>query len=115
MEQPAPDPGVRGRRRITEALDLDVPARRWRCHRCDHDLGDASRNYKESCLLYDRDPRDVHLPFREATDFSFSPDPEWCRIVEVYCPGCGVILDAEYLPPGHPVTHDIEIDLDGLT
>ena len=112
--RPRSDAGARGRRRITEALDLDLETRRWCCNRCGHDLGDARRNYKEACLLYDRDPRDVHLPFRSATPFSFSPDPEWCRIVEVYCPSCGVMFDAEYLPPGHPVTHDIEIDLDTL-
>lgn len=113
MESPRHDaPG--GRRRITEALDLDVATRRWRCNRCDHDLGDATRNYKEACLLYDRDPREIHRPFEDETPFSFSPNPEWCRIIEVYCPGCGVMFDAEYLPPGHPVTHDVEIDLDAL-
>jgi acetone carboxylase gamma subunit len=102
------------RRRITEALDVDTVTRRWHCNRCGLELGDATRNYKEFCLLYDRDPREVHLPFREPTAFSFTPDPEWCRIVEVYCPGCGVLFDVEYLPPGHPVTHDIELDLEHL-
>jgi acetophenone carboxylase len=36
------------------------------------------------------------------------------RIVEFYCPGCGVQMETEYLPPGHPITDDIEIDLDSL-
>ena len=58
--------------------------------------------------------REIHLPFREPTPFSFSPDPAWCRIIEFYCPSCGVLFDVEYLPPGHPITHDIEIDLDEL-
>jgi acetophenone carboxylase len=102
------------RRRITEALDVDVTTRRWHCNRCGLELGDAARDYKEFCLLYDRDPREIHVPFREPTPFSFTPDPEWCRIVEVYCPGCGVMFDAEYLPPGHPPTRDIELDLDRL-
>ncbi len=26
-----------------------------------------------------------------------------------------MLFDVEYLPPGHPITHDIEIDLDELT
>jgi acetophenone carboxylase len=102
------------RRRITEALDLDLRQQVWRCNRCDRELGPATRSYKEHCLLSDRDPRDVHRPFREPTPFSFCPDPDWCRIVEVYCPGCGVLFDVEYLPPGHPITHDIELDLDAL-
>jgi len=46
--------------------------------------------------------------------FSFDPDPMWVRIVEFYCPNCGTQMETEYLPPGHPITWDIEIDLDGL-
>ena len=103
-----------GRRRITEALDLDVAARRWVCNRCGRDLGPAERSYKEGCLLCDRDPREIHVPFDPPTEFGFSPHPDWCRIVEVYCPGCAVMFDVEYLPPGHPVTHDIELDLDAI-
>ena len=103
-----------GRRRITEALDLDVAARRWVCNRCGRDLGPAERSYKEGCLLCDRDPREIHVPFDPPTEFGFSPHPDWCRIVEVYCPGCAVMFDVEYLPPGHPVTHDIELDLDAV-
>lgn len=102
------------RRRITEALDLDVAARRWVCNRCGHDLGPAERSYKEGCLLHDRDPREIHVPFDPPTEFGFSPHPDWCRIVEVYCPACAVMFDVEYLPPGHPVTHDIELDLDAI-
>ncbi len=64
-------------------------------------------------MLYDRDPREIHPAIVPGT-FSFSPDPLWVRIVEFYCPGCGVQLETEYLPPGHPITHDIEIDLDSL-
>ena len=36
------------------------------------------------------------------------------RIVEFYCSGCGTQLETEYLPPGHPITHDIEIDVERL-
>ncbi len=97
--------------RITEALDLDLDLERWRCNRCAADLGPAAANYKEACLLYDRDPRDIHGRFPGDPEFSFSPHPDWCRIVEVYCPGCATMLDVEYLPPGHPPTHDIQLDL----
>ena len=31
-----------------------------------------------------------------------------------YCPNCGVLIDTEYLPPGHPLTHDMEIDIEQL-
>lgn len=97
--------------RVTEALDLDLDAERWCCNRCGADLGPAAANYKEACLLYDRDPRDIHGRFPGDPEFSFSPHPDWCRIVEVYCPRCARMMDVEYLPPGHPPTHDVQLDL----
>ncbi len=99
--------------RVTEHLDLDVDREEWHCNRCGRALGPARENYKKGCLLYDRDPREIHPPIVTGS-FSFSPDPLWVRIVEFYCPGCGTQIETEYLPPGHPVTHDIEIDLDKL-
>ena len=99
--------------RVTEYLFLDVARERWTCQRCGHDLGSARENYKKGCLLYDRDPREVHPPLVSG-EFNFSPDPLWVRIVEFYCPGCGAQVETEYLPPGHPITWDIEFDLDSL-
>jgi acetone carboxylase, gamma subunit len=99
--------------RVTEYLFLDVARERWLCQRCGHDLGSARENYKKGCLVYDRDPREVHPPL-VAAEFNFSPDPLWVRIVEFYCPGCGAQVETEYLPPGHPITLDIEFDLDSL-
>lgn len=99
--------------RVTEYLDLELEHEQWICNRCNHVFGPAHENYKKGCLLYDRDPREIHAPLVEGK-YSFSPDPLWVRIVEFYCPGCGTQIDTEYLPPGHPITHDIEIDIDSL-
>jgi acetophenone carboxylase len=99
--------------RVTEYLDLDVERELWSCHRCGHEIGPARENYKKGCLLHDRDPREIHPPLVSG-EFNFSPDPLWVRIVETYCPGCGTQIETEYLPPGHPITWDIEIDLDSL-
>ena len=99
--------------RITEYLDLDIDAERWLCNRCGHALGPARDNYKHGCLFRERDPREIHAPLMEG-DYTFAPDPDWVRIVECYCPGCGTQIETEYLPPGHPITHDIEIDIDAL-
>jgi len=101
------------RLRITEYLDLDLDREQWLCERCGRVLGPARESYKKGCLLYDRDPREVHPPIVEG-NYSFAPDPLWVRIVEFYCPGCGTQVETEYLPPGHPITHDIEIDIDAL-
>ena len=101
------------RRRITEYLDLDVERLMWSCHRCEKDLIAARENYKKGCLVHVRDPREIHNPVVQG-EYTFSPDPEWIRIVEFYCPHCGIMIENEYLPPGHPVTHDIDLDLDAL-
>ena len=101
------------RLRITEYLEIDLDREQWLCQRCGRVLGSARESYKKGCLLYARDPREIHPPIVEG-NFSFAPDPLWVRIVEFYCPGCGTQVETEYLPPGHPITHDIEIDLDAL-
>jgi acetophenone carboxylase len=106
-------PEHENRIRVTEYLELDVERERWFCNRCGHEIGPARENYKNGCLLYDRDPREIHPPLVSG-EFNFSPDPLWVRIVEIYCPGCGTQIETEYLPPGHPITWDIEIDLDSL-
>ena len=99
--------------RVTEFLDLDLSSEQWICNRCGYILGPARQSYKKGCLLYDRDPRQIHPPLVNGA-YNFSPDPEWVRIVEYYCPGCGAQVETEYLPPGHPLIVDIEIDVDGL-
>lgn len=101
------------RLRITEYLDLDLADEMWYCNRCGHVLTSARRNYKEGCLVYNRNPREIHPPLIEGP-YTFGPDPEWTRILEFYCPGCGTQMETEYLPPGHPITHDIEIDIERL-
>jgi len=106
-------PQKSARIRVTEYLDLDLDEERWLCNRCGHLIGSAKESYKKGCLLYDRDPREIHPPI-VSSDFNFSPDPNWIRIVEFYCPGCGTQVETEYLPPGHPITEDIELDVPRL-
>lgn len=99
--------------RVTEALLVDTDAEVWICVQCETELGPVSTNYKEGCLVSERDPTEIHDHVVDA-DFTFAPDPEWCRLVEFYCPECGAMIENEYLPPGHPITHDIELDADAL-
>lgn len=101
------------RLRFTEYLDLDLDDESWHCNRCGRQLISARENYKRGCLVYERDPREVHPPIIEG-EYTFSPDPTWIRILEFYCPGCGAQVETEYLPPGHPITVDIEVDIDRL-
>jgi acetone carboxylase gamma subunit len=100
--------------RVTETLDLDLDRELWCCNRCGRELIGARENYKKGCLVRERVPSAVHDPLVEGSSFSFSPDPDWCSIIEFYCPQCGVMVENQYLPPGHPITHDIELDVDAL-
>ncbi|MDB6087893.1 MAG: acetone carboxylase subunit gamma [Gammaproteobacteria bacterium] len=101
---------------ITEYLRIELDTERWECRRCDRELGAARENYKRGLLVYDRDPREIHPPLLDSRLYSrtYSPDPAWCRILEYYCPSCGTMIEVEYLPPGHPPLHDIELDIDDL-
>ena len=101
---------------MTEYLEIDLATELWRCRRCSHELAPARANYKTGTLVYDRDPQEVHRPLIDPKfyEFTFAPDPEWCRLLEYYCPSCGVLIETEYLPPGHPPTFDLEIDIDAL-
>lgn len=101
---------------ITEYLRINLENERWECRRCDHDLASARGNYKRGLRVYNRDPREIHRPLLDPKKYAntFSPNPDWCRILEYYCPNCGTLVEAEYLPPGHPPLHDIELDIDAL-
>ncbi len=97
---------------VTEYLAIDLAKELWVCRRCSRVLGSARENYKLGLLLRERDPAEVHSSGLDQP--RFYPDPTWCRIVEMFCPGCATLIEVEYLPPGHPLTHDIEIDIDAL-
>lgn len=101
---------------VTDALVIDLAAETWECRACGGTLGSARDNYKRFMALRPRDPREIHAPIidPERYEFTFAPDPEWLTIVEYYCPHCGHLAEAEYLPPGHPPLHDIELDIDAL-
>lgn len=102
---------------VTEYLHIDLRSERWHCRCCNQDLGDARGPYKEALLVYEREPAEVHRPKidPERYEFTYSPDPGWCRIIEYYCPQCATQMEVEYLPPGHPLTvDDLILDIDKL-
>jgi len=101
---------------MTEYLAIDLEKEMWCCRRCDRELISAQRNYKEGLLVYARDPREIHRPILDPQKYAytFAPDPDWVQIVEYYCPGCGTMVEVEYLPPGHPPLHDLQFDIDAL-
>ncbi len=100
--------------RITEHLEIDLKHEHWCCNRCAAPLGDARKNYKEGCLVAERPMEEVHDPLLADGELSFCFDPDYCCLLEFYCPACGLLIENEYLPPGHPITHDLELDIDAL-
>ncbi len=100
--------------RFTEYLDLDLEDENWYCHVCGHKIGSAHENYKRGCLLYGRNPKEIHDPIIPTAPYNFSPKENWVSIIEFYCPKCGTQIETEYLPLGHPITHDIELDIESL-
>lgn len=99
---------------VTEYLDIDLEREIWCCSRCGGELTGARENYKKGCLVYERDPREIYESRPSPAGVYGSPDPNICRIIEFYCPHCGIMVENEYLPPGHPITYDIELDIDSL-
>ncbi|TDE36303.1 acetone carboxylase subunit gamma [Antarcticimicrobium sediminis] len=100
--------------RITENLSIDLDREDWCCVACGHRLAKARENYKTGCMVAEVPMEEAHPPMLEGAAVSFMPNPDFCRLVEFYCPNCGTVLENEYVPPGHPLTHDIELDIDAL-
>lgn len=67
-----------------------------RC-RCGHDFDDYRRNWKESALVYERDPQDGEI-YASAN----APTQDWMILREFYCPSCATLLDVENVPQGYP-------------
>lgn len=74
---------------------------------CGYEFGDYRRNWKESALVYERDPSDgeIYVGPRGA-------DPEWMILREFYCPGCAAQLEVEAVPPGYPFIFTFLPDLE---
>ncbi len=100
--------------RITEYLEIDLATETWCCQRCGRELIGAREDYKRGCLVAEVPLEEVHHPIVKGGEYSFCPDPDFCRLIEFYCPNCGTMIENEYLPPGHPLTRDIELDIDAL-
>lgn len=100
---------------ITPYLGIDLDSELWVCRRCGENLDAATENFKHGLLVHERDPSEIHRPLiGDEYSYTYSPDSEWCRILEYYCPGCASQVETEYLPPGHPPQNEIQPDLDWL-
>ncbi len=70
--------------------------------RCSHDFGDATRNWKESAVIIEREGEGEYFVGPRAAD------PDWSVLREFYCPGCATRLDVEVVPVAYPFIHNFE-------
>jgi len=104
--------------RITETVEIDLDKEMWCCSRCHAEIHPARESYLKGCLVYERPAEEVYgppIPIEQGSDvISYAADPDFMRVVEFYCPECGAMITVQYLPPGHPVVIDIELDIEKL-
>lgn len=103
--------------RITESVDIDLEKETWCCHRCSAEIISAKESYLKGCLVYERPAAEIYgppIPVTKDTSVSYAPLPDFMRVIEFYCPNCGAMMTVQYLPPGHPIVIDIELDIDKL-
>jgi ribosomal protein S27AE len=103
--------------RVTEYLDIDLGKERWCCNRCGAELISAREPYMKGCLVHERPGPEIYGPpirVGKGQVVSYAPDPDFMRILEFYCPNCGIMVEVQYLPAGHPIPVDIELDIDKL-
>jgi acetone carboxylase gamma subunit len=78
---------------------------------CGHEFGDYRKNWKLAASIYVRWDEES---LREIYPTSDLCDPEWMEIREFLCPGCFTLLEVEACPPGYPVLHEFEPDLEAF-
>jgi acetone carboxylase, gamma subunit len=88
-------------------VEKDDGSRVTRCD-CGQEFGDYRRNWKESALVYERDPLDEQV-YRGPR----AADPAWTVLREFYCPGCATQLDVEVVPRGYPFVFNFVPDIEG--
>lgn len=77
---------------------------------CGYEFGDYRKNWKLNAVVY---VRDTEEKLDEIYPGPRKCDVEWQIIREFYCPGCGVQLEVEAVPPGYPIIFDFLPDLEG--
>jgi len=78
---------------------------------CGHELGDYQENWKLEARVFVRDSDET---MQEIYPRLMHADPEWMVLREFYCPGCYSLLEVEAVPPGYPIVHDFQPDLEAF-
>jgi acetone carboxylase gamma subunit len=103
--------------RVTESLDIDLDGEKWCCHSCGEPMNSAREAFMKGTLVYEKPASEIYgnpIKLSEDTTISYAPDPDFMRVIEFYCPACGALISVQYLPPGHPIPNEVQLDIDQL-
>jgi acetone carboxylase, gamma subunit len=73
------------------------------------EFGDYRKNWKLQARIFVRKTKEQ---YREIYTEMTHADPQWMELREFYDPLDGTLLDIETVPPGYPLVHSFEPDLD---
>jgi acetone carboxylase, gamma subunit len=76
---------------------------------CGHEFCDYRENWKMDALIHVRKDDDS---LGEIWPGPRTPDPDKNEVREFYCPGCGIQLEVDAVPPGYPVLQNFEPNID---
>lgn len=75
------------------------------------EFGDYRENWKMKARMFVRDSDEKLM---EIYPDMMHADPQWMELREFYDPNDGTLLDVEAVPPGYPIVHSFEPDLEAF-
>ena len=78
--------------------------------RAGFNFGDYRHNWKLKAMIFERDTPEL---MKEVYPELMGADPRWMTLREYYCPLSYTLLEIEAVPPGYPIVHTFEPDLEG--
>jgi acetone carboxylase gamma subunit len=79
--------------------------------RAGHEFCDYRENWKLHALIFERDSDEL---VEEIYPRLMGADPQWMTLREYYCPASLTLLEVEAVPPGYPVVHTFQPDLEAF-
>jgi acetone carboxylase gamma subunit len=79
--------------------------------RAGHEFCDYRENWKLHALIFERATDEL---VEEIYPKMMGADPEWMTLREYYCPTSMTLLEIEAVPPGYPIVHTFQPDLEAF-
>lgn len=76
-----------------------------------YEFGDYRQNWKLKARIY---VRQTDESYREIYPAFMHADPQWMELREYYDPLDGTLLEIEAVPPGYPIVHTFQPDLEAF-